>query len=144
MAQLKTLLNNYLHQENWRTYLLDQWPKIIGNLHTKVHIQQITKNNTLVLAVIDSCWLQELYLLSATLLQTINNALEKPHIKKLHFRLTGTIKNNFRVHKQKKPPVFKKVTLHHREEHALKSIDDEELKKLLRLFCIRCHKERKR
>jgi hypothetical protein len=142
--QLKKFLNNFLHQDNWRTYLLDQWPKVVGNLHTKVHIQQITKNNTLVLEVIDSCWLQELYLLSETLLKTINNALEKPHIKKLHFRLIGKTKKNIRVHKNNKQPVFDAVTLHHREEHALKSIDDEELKNLLRLFCIRCHKERKR
>ncbi len=146
MAQaLKKLLNNYLYQDNWRTYLLDKWPTIVGSLHTKVHIQQITKNNTLVLAVIDSCWLQELYLLSATLLKTINNALEEPHVKKLHFRLAGTAKTNYRIHKKKNAPTHTAtISLHKREEHALNTIDDEELKKLLRLFCIRCHKERKR
>lgn len=121
--------------------LLKQWPAIVGNLSNKVYIEKID-DGILTLGVIDSCWLQELYLFSPLLLNTINQTLDQPYIKQLRFKTAG-----------QKPPSHKKkgfgascpikqVRLTPAERYALEQISNLELRKALEAFCIRCHRER--
>jgi len=87
--RLKELLHTLIHPEkNWKTNLLYQWHDIIGSLHSKVRIEKIY-DDTLILGVFHSCWMQELYLLSPLLIKTINEKLDQPHIKQIRFKHVG-------------------------------------------------------
>ncbi|MDZ4123742.1 MAG: hypothetical protein U1E02_06145, partial [Hydrogenophaga sp.] len=99
--------------------------------------------DTILLVVQDSCWLQELYLLSPVLLKTINKTLDAPRIKNLRFRVASSAvkkekKRNLEIKKQP----LKKVCLNPTEEAALKKIGDQELTHALRQFLVRCYQER--
>ncbi len=138
---IKSLLHDLLPLEsNWKLQLLANWDSIMGNLKTKVRLEKIL-DDTLILGVSDSCWMQELYLLSPLLLNQINNALETPRIKYVKFK-----KASFSAAKKKElqdqekkitPIVFSKA-----EEHALSKIHDAELKKVLEKFLFRCYQEK--
>src|SRR5439155_41226 len=66
---LKELLQAIIRPEkNWKTDLLYRWRDIIGSLHSKVRIEKI-HDDTLILGVFNSCWMQELYLLSPLLIK---------------------------------------------------------------------------
>src|SRR5579872_5324196 len=83
---LKDILQSLIHPEkNWKTDLLYKWNEIIGPLHTKVRIEKIL-DDTLILGVFHSCWMQELYLLSPLLIKTINEKLDQPYIKQIRFK----------------------------------------------------------
>lgn len=144
MAQhVKTFLHNFIRAEkSWKLELLQKWPTIMGTLHEKVTVEKIT-DDMIVLGVTDSCWLQELYLLSELLLTTINKNLENHHIKTIRFTQAGV--------KQKKKsapinaPVFEQpVVLRQYEEQALSRIQDPVLQEALKNFLIRCYREKKK
>src|SRR5579863_4846613 len=83
---LKSVIDKIINPEkNWKTVLLYQWRDIIGNLHNKVHIEKIY-DDTLVLGVLHSSWMQELHLLSPLIIKKINEKLEHPHIKQIRFK----------------------------------------------------------
>lgn len=138
---IKQLLSLCLQTNNWRMQLLKQWPDIVGNLSNKVFIEKID-GNILTLGVTDSCWLQELYILSPLLLNTINQTLDQPYIKQLRFKTAGQMPS-LRTKKNKGAfcPI-KQVSLTHTERYALEQITNIELRNALEAFCIRCHRER--
>jgi len=139
---LKQLLPTILKcNESWKLELLTNWPNIIGSLKTKVFIEKI-QDSCLVLSVSDSCWLQELYLLSPLLLKTINQKLDRPRIKRLRFKQAGIKKRKKTLSIQKKRKLNKVVTLSAQEEKALEKIEDLELSKQLKKFLIRCYQEK--
>jgi hypothetical protein len=139
--EIKALVTHYLsNTQSWKFALLDQWPTILGPLSERVTLERI-HDEALVLAVDDSCWLQELYHLTPVLLKTINQILDQPRIKHLRFKLAGT--------KEKKAPVQHKqaeaskiVTLSHQEKKSLNTICDETLREALKNYLIRCHREK--
>jgi hypothetical protein len=86
---LKDVLYTFINPEkSWKTDLLYKWNDIIGPLHSKVRIEKIY-DNTLILGVFHSCWMQELYLLSPLLIKTINEKLDQPYIKEIRFKHIG-------------------------------------------------------
>src|SRR5437762_7574752 len=86
---LKDVLHAVINPEkNWKTDLLYKWNEIVGPLHNKVRIEKI-HDDTLILGVFHSCWMQELYLLSPLLIKTINEKLDQPYIKQLRFKHIG-------------------------------------------------------
>ena len=142
MAQkIKDLLEKYLTKEDsWHIELLRNWNTIIGHLHTRVQLEKIEKD-TLVLGVYDSCWMQELYLLSPLLLKTINKNLDQPRIKQLRFKKIGTlkqqaIKKTITARREPKP-----VILSGKEKEALSKITDQQMRAALHNFLIRCRQE---
>ncbi|MCK5633099.1 DUF721 domain-containing protein [bacterium] len=143
MAQsLKNLLPSVLKQEgSWKINLLKNWPTILGNLKTKVLLEKI-QDSTLVLSVNDSCWLQELYLLSPILLKTINEKLDRPRIKRLRFKQAGIKKVKTKQATRKKIKPCKPVELSSKENKALQTIDDPQLQKALKQFLVRCYHEK--
>ncbi len=139
---IKSLLDSLLSNQNdWKIQLLNNWPKIMGNLSSKVSIEKIN-DDTLILAVVDSCWLQELYLMSTMLLKRINEKLDQPRIKQLRFKTAGRVQTKNKsaatipTQKQRTPRA-----LTSNEEHALDAIKDEELQQALKDFLNRCDQE---
>lgn len=142
---LKNLLNNFFHPQKdspWKVQLLMQWEKIIGRLSSKVTLEKMYED-TLVLGVYDSCWMQELHLLSPLLIANINANLDRPRIKTLRFKLIA-------LHKEKKPTITKAepaVTINRMlsrtEEKALHLIEDPALREALKKYLLRCLGEKK-
>lgn len=141
MAQpIKQLIHSVFDQpDNWKVDLLRNWDSIIGNLNTKVYLEKITED-TLVLGVTDSCWLQELYLLSNVILRVINEKLDRPRIKQLRFK-----KADIRPQKKTQPVKIKRDyrtrALTPKEKQALTHIKDPQLQQTLTDFLIRCYQE---
>ena len=134
---LQTLINP---EKNWKTDLLYRWNDIIGSLHSKVRIEKIY-DDTLILGVFHSCWMQELYLLSPLLIKTINEKLDQPYIKEIRFKHVGLKnlkKNNFNPTTIKKK---KEIILTKEDERTLAKIADPALRDALKAFRIRCYQE---
>jgi hypothetical protein len=138
---LKELLHALIHPEkNWKTNLLYQWHDIIGSLHSKVRIEKIY-DDTLILGVFHSCWMQELYLLSPLLIKTINEKLDQPYIKQIRFKHVGLKelhKKNVNNNVTKKKKI---VELTKEDERTLAKITDPALRDVLKTFRIRCYQE---
>lgn len=125
--------------EAWKMQLLRAWPTVLGDLTPLVSLEKID-NDTLILGVQDSCWLQELYMLSPLILKMINKNLDHPRIKALRFKTRGTKKASA----EKIIPTKKTVAarpLSARERAALETIQDGQLKEALQGFLTRCQQE---
>jgi Dna[CI] antecedent DciA-like protein len=130
------------HSNDWKFILLRDWPTIIGDLAEHVSIEKI-ENDTLILQVQNSCWLQELYLLSPLLLSTINKKLDKAYIKKLRFKQKGIVTRHEQPqNKQQKNSPTSMPSLSPQERQALARIGDPQLQMALKEFLYRCHREK--
>lgn len=144
-VQIQELLNGIFKNEQWKFQLLSNWGIIVGNLSDKMRLEKID-GDTLIIGVYQASWLQELYLLSHVLLQSINTQLKYPHVRHLRFKHASIYTKSSPVEQPIKrptiqcaPPVFS-----YEERRALNAIKDEELKKALHGFLTRCHTQRKR
>lgn len=138
---LKNILDLFLaRQNNWQLSLLQNWPTIIGSIKTRVELLKIY-DDTLVIGVLDSCWLQELYLLTPLLLQTINEKLDQPRIKKLRFKSLGIIDKPVKKETLIKKTSTKKVILNAQDQEILANVQDEQLRKVLKDYLVRCYQE---
>lgn len=137
---LKDLLHIVIRPEkNWRTHLLCQWREIIGSLHDKVCIEKIY-DDTIVLGVFHSSWMQELYLLSPLLIKKINEKLDQPYVKHIRFKQIGTKKQSLNK-KTAIKSIKKDIPLTKKDELLLAKISDPELRSALKAFRIRCYLE---
>jgi hypothetical protein len=139
--EIKSILDNLFAQHNnWHLQLLQSWPSIVGNIKTDVHLLKIYED-TLIIGVMDSCWLQELYLLSPVLIQTINQKLDLPRIKKLRFKSIGI--SDKKIKKESRTPVTieKTVQLTAREKEMLARIQDKQLALFLHNYLVRVYRE---
>ena len=144
MAQsLKNLLHGVFKSENWKVKLLSEWNTITGNLADKMRLEKID-DQTLIIGVYQSSWMQELYLLSNVLKKTINDHLGYNHVKHLRFKYAAKKKSAkqsvIKVTSESKP--IKPITLSQHEQEALGSIKDLELKQALHGFLSRCHHQK--
>lgn len=147
MAQpIKTFLTPFIQsKDHWKLKLLEQWQSCMGNLARRVTIEKIY-DDTIILGVPDSCWLQELYMMAPTILQTINQSLDEPRIKEIRFKQVGR-KTNGPVEPtggRQQPSKHYTVVLSTAEKKALERISDHTLRSALEKFLIRCHRESKR
>lgn len=140
---IKNLLKPFIqNQADWKVKIFNSWQEIMGKLANHATIEKIYQD-TIVLGVYDSCWLQELYLLSPTILQTINNHLEKPYLKQIRFKQT-TKKQPKAVNlpHKKVESLTQSIALSDYEKQALARIKDDSLKHVLESFLIRCYREK--
>lgn len=140
MLPVRNILQTYLdHETDWKFKLIKHWPEIIGTLSSKVTLEKVN-DDTIVLGVYDSCWMQELYLLSPVLISSINKKLDAPHIKQVRFKQAGRKKEK-KI--QKKAPVIpqQEINLSSREKEALNDVKDPLLREALKAFRIRCYRE---
>lgn len=140
--EIKNVLSLILaNHANWKIHLLNNWSTILGPLSSKVYIEKI-QEDTLILGVQDSCWLQELYLLSGMLIKTINQTLDQPRIKHLRFKTIGIKKEKQRNKTTNKARCNEPVSLSAHEYQALQNINDSELQQALKNFLVRCYQEK--
>jgi hypothetical protein len=137
---IKELLHAIIRPDkDWKTFLLYQWDTIVGSLHDKVRIEKIY-DDTIILGVFHSCWIQELYILSPLLLKTINEKLDQPYIKQIRFKQIS--KKKIVTHKQRNAAVQKKeVQLTKKDELSLAKVTDPALRDALKAFRMRCYQE---
>lgn len=142
MHSVKSLVQSILHQSSdWRMLLIAQWPHIVGDIAQHACIEKI-EGDTLIIGVHSAVWMQELYLLSSMVQSKVNQALEKPYIKKVHFKyrqrhtIAHTIKKNLKTPTASRP-------LNGKEQIALNAMHDNELRTQLHKFLLRCQHEAK-
>ncbi len=142
---VKELIHSLFKKEqnnHWQVQLLANWPSIVGKLKAKIVLEKIQQQNTLVLGVSNSSWLQEMYLLSDVLKQRINDTLDEPRITQLRFKLLESkkIKQHHKQQISKQP--LQEVQFSQHEIQVLRAIKDEQLRKALSDFLVRCHQQR--
>lgn len=124
---------------DWHAALLGQWDTIVGSLKTRVRLEKI-QEDTLIIGVYEAHWMQELYVLSQVLIDSINQFLGEPRIKKLRFKLVEERK--FKTKKKTGYNLKKKsnaaIVLTAEQSKALKDIVDDQLKDALIQFWARC------
>jgi hypothetical protein len=128
-------------QQSWKITLLQQWHTIMGNLKTHVTLEKMS-DDTITLGVFNSSWLQELYLISPTILETINKNLDQPRIKQIRFKQIAQRKNKKKIVSSASKPQTIQVSLTVTEKNALAAIQDPELRQSLYQFLVRCQRER--
>jgi hypothetical protein len=140
---IKNVLEQVLKEyTDWRLVLIQQWPIIMGGLHTKMRIEKIC-DSTIFLGVYDSSWMAELHLLSRLIIKKINGALATPQITQVRFRLAHQAKRpalRAKVEKQA-PRVIAPVVLTPEQSKALSAVKDPQLQELLKRFLARCQAE---
>lgn len=142
---IKDLLEKIIdHNKSWQITLLSQWQAIMGNLNSRVQLLKI-EDDTLHIGVTDSCWMQELYLLTPVLLAKINQTLDQPRIKHLRFKSVGMPTTQA----PKKQPISKQskdrvITLCPFEESVLGQLQDDTLAAALRKYRMRCYQEKEK
>lgn len=140
--KIEELIDKILaHDQSWHRDLIRNWNTIIGPLHSKVQLEKI-EDSLLILGVYDSCWMQELYLLTPLLLRTINQKLDQPRIKQLRFKTVG--RRHKKTEAQSRQIVKKHtvVVLNKHEQEALNNIKDPQLQEALKQFLMRCYQEK--
>lgn len=121
-----------LDEADWRVKLLQEWPLIVGDLHRRMRIEQIT-DSLLILGVYDVHWMHELFHMSRLILHKLNHHLGKPHIKKIQFKLVSlrhkkacATKKNVPLQEEKKlvPPRYAQVALQIKDEELRHCVMD--------------------
>lgn len=136
------LPNIFSDDQQWKYQLLRNWQNIFGKMSDKVYLERIN-NDTLILAVYDACWMQELYTLSPLLISSINKTLDRPYVKQLRFKRASIRQKKISRHQEHKSPISRKsFLLTAREEKALSGIKDTQLATTMKDFLIRCYRER--
>lgn len=141
---IKQLLHTLVPQTaEWKRVLLQNWPSIMGKLHTHVTIEQVYEDS-LVLGVQDSCWLQELHVLSPVLIKQINEKLDLPRIKQIRFKQVGRVaKKVTQASRTQVHETPQEVQLDMAQQEALRGIADPGLQAALTSYLIRCCQENK-
>ena len=140
MICINQVLDNFLKQQgDWKHYLMANWTTIAGTISNHACIEKI-ENETLIIGVYDSIWLQELHLLSTILLKKINESLKQPFLKKIQFKYASRKKF---IRKKDCTENFKPKSIRHvltvQEQNALKKIHDHELGQAMEKFLMRCY-----
>ena|SRR5579859_1210445 len=126
-------------EDDCKMQLLSNWDAIMGTLSDKVRLEKI-QDDTLILGVYDSSWMQELFLLSRVLIQTINKHLTKPFVKEIRFKAAAQ-KKRIESHKKYHANVQinkKEIILSQEQILALEKVTDDQLRSELREYLIRC------
>jgi len=125
----------------WYVTLLSDWSTIVGSLSDHMRVERF-RGDALILGVYDAHWMQELHLLSPTILKTINTHLQNHTITQVRFTLVE------RPQVKKKPlqPLHQKGTrpcrpLSDQEKKKLSAIQDVSLRKALESFLKRSIRE---
>lgn len=145
-TSLKDLLQELVpHQTSWKVELQQNWQHIVGHLATHVQLLKVYEN-ALLLGVKDSSWLQEMYLMTPLLLETINKSLDKPYINKLHFKNVGDGEQTqqSRAPQPKEKPKEKRLFKKHLtkfQQETLERVEDPELRESLKELLLTCYQE---
>ena len=146
MDHIKNIVNQIIKSSSsdtgWKNKIIQNWQEIMGPLAHKIFIEKITKDY-IVLGVTDSCWMQELHMLSDMIKKKINEHLDKPYIQNIQFKYSS--KKIARVRKNKTTSSLPHESLLNEskpltkvEQEALTQIKDPELSQALARFLQKC------
>lgn len=141
MDHIKNIVNQIIKsscpETNWKNNIMQNWQEIMGPLAHKIFIEKIQKDY-IILGVTDSCWMQELHMLSNIIKKKINENLDKPYIQNIQFKYSS--KKIARIQKNKNitPSPHELKPLTKLEENALTEIKDPELSQALARFLQKC------
>jgi hypothetical protein len=114
----------------------------MGGLSERVCLEKV-KGSCLTLGVYESSWLQELYLLSPTLIKTINEYLQGDYVTELRFKSAAkkkvATKKTAAPQQQTTAPAR---ALSPQEEAVLAEIKDPQLRSVLQGYLQKCHGEK--
>ncbi len=88
-------------QHDWRVGLARDWHLIVGTLATRTCLEKIY-DDTVIIGVYESHWMQELYLLSSDIKDSINSTLKVSRINHIRFKLVEEKKERTELCCQKK------------------------------------------
>lgn len=140
LVNLQKLLNNCWANKiaDWQLKIISDWPLIVGNICQQARVERVY-GDTILLGVYETCWMQQLHLLSHMIIKKINKHLQGDYIKQI--RLKYVQKQQFRPLKYPETVQFKAYPLSQIETRALKKIKDPELRTAMQNFLTRCHRE---
>jgi predicted GTPase len=139
ISPLTAVLQKYLqkHGHTWEMYLIQNWTRIVGNLHTRMCLEKI-QGDTLVIGVYDSHWMQELFLLQNMLISMINGHFDKPYVKNIRLKLAKQAERKKKKQEPKKAVKQPATLLTEQHQQALDQVKDEQLQKILQEFLQHC------
>jgi hypothetical protein len=129
-------LNLTRKTDAWRVRIITDWPQIVGTLQERARVEKVYED-TLVLGVYDSCWMQELYLLSNMIMHKVNQYLGAKYVLKI--RLKYVQKQTFKHLAVVTDQVTVCEQLTAKEKRSLQKVADPELQVALQNFLIRCY-----
>ena len=136
---IKTFLSSFMqHHDDWKLLLIKNWQNILGDMSSHVTCEKI-ENQTITLGVYDSCWMQELYLLTPTLLTALNAHFDQPRIASIRFKNVSKQRKQITPKKSFNSQMTHTRPLSASEQAALAKITDQELLIALKKFLMRCH-----
>jgi len=142
MNHIKNIVNKVVNsscpQTSWKNNIMQNWQEIMGALAHKIFIEKI-QNDSIILGVTDSCWMQELHMLSAVIKKKINEKLDQPYIKNIQFKYHSKKTSRIQTKKNTLPLSYENKPLTQLEENALAHIKDPELSQALMRFLQKCH-----
>lgn len=138
---LKNLLESVLYHKHtdWQLYLIQNWADIVGTLHTRMYLEKI-QNDTLFVGVYDPHWMHELFLLSSTLVRTINARLGADYIVRVRFKLARQkqVRDIQKQVQEKQNDIVVAHVLSDKQKYVLAQVKDVELKEALQQFLFSC------
>lgn len=125
--------------DDWRLSLLKEWPTIVGSLATRVRLEKVTQD-MIIVGVYESHWMQELYLLSPVLIDSVNKFLGNPYIKQVRFKLVEDkpLISPWRAREKSHHVNPPKPTFNGAQQKALENISDPQLREALMGFWGKC------
>ena len=140
---LKNFLDPYFAApDDWRFFLLSNWPTVVGNLHTKMRLEKI-QDDMLVIGVYNMHWMHELFMLSRSIIKTINAKLDQPYVTKVRFVIAEPREQQKAKKIMKTSIPERSYTLSQRERKVLDGVKDTELQEALKNFLVRCENTRR-
>ncbi len=143
LTGIKPILESLLSVESdWRRFLLHNWNIIVGNLAVRMRLEQVHED-TLILGVYDSHWMHELFLLSNTIIRSVNKSLGHQRIVKVRFRLIERRPSPKPIRGE--TPVAQNIRsslLTYEQQRALMCVKDRELQESLKSLLNRCNPSR--
>lgn len=135
---LQSIVSNILqsNQTDWRKRLVQEWASIVGDLHTKMRLERIGRDDMLIIGVYDIHWMHELHMLSPLIIQTINEKLCVEVIQKIRFVVIDTEQRYDRkiTHKKEIAQKNRISLLTQEQQAALARIQDPALQAALAQF----------
>jgi hypothetical protein len=143
VLNIESLLKKHWSKKTsgWKLKIIMEWHQIVGNLHERVRVEKVY-DDTLVLGVYDTCWMQELHLLSNMIINKVNRHVDSNHIKKI--RLKYVEKHQFKKAKARTYTKNTDQVLSKTETAVLQKMKNHDLQSVLKDFLVRCHNENKK
>lgn len=135
---LETLMAGILGvDDDWRKRLVKEWPKLVGDLHTRMRFEKIS-HDVLVIGVYDIHWMHELYMMSPMILEALNNRLGGNYIAKIRFAVVNKTERSCPQSLSKHHESVSANPLAERQQKMLAKVKDEQLQEALSKLWYRC------